>query len=143
ADRGGAPDVVHVEALPVAAEGAVRTRVRAEVDRLAARGEHQVEQLGAEVAGRDEARPAEPPPERPERRTDALRPAARRVEDAVDDEELVDAVLVEQRLDLRRDRLGLARPHAASLDDGVGAERALVVAAALRLQVPHAARSEE
>src|SRR5439155_22006546 len=55
-----------------------------------------------------------------------------------DDEELVEPALFEERLDLGGHAAGVARPHAPALDHGVGAERALVVAAAFGLQVRHA-----
>src|SRR5439155_1497470 len=112
------------------AQRPVGAGVGPEVDRLAAGGDHRVEQRGAEVAGRHEARPAGALAERTERRAHALGVAARRVEDAVDDEELVDAVRVEEGGDLGRDALRVTRAHAAPLDHRVGAEGALVVAAA-------------
>src|SRR5439155_457658 len=86
AEGGCLADVIDVEALPEPAERGGGGRVGPEVDRLAAGGQHQVEQLGAEVPRGDEARPADPLPERTKRRTDPFGVAAGRVEDAVDDE---------------------------------------------------------
>src|SRR5205807_4990762 len=100
------------------------------------------EELAAEVSRRDEAGPADVPAEWRERCTHPLGVAARRVEHAVDDEELVEPVLLEEAPHLCRDAHWAPRAHAAPLDDGIGAERALVVAAALRLQVRHAAARE-
>src|SRR6185436_19297424 len=135
-------DVFDVEALAEAAQGFGRRGIRSEVHRLAAGLEHQVGELAREVPGTDEARPADALPEGPERRTDALGVAAGRVEDAVDDEELVDAVLADEILHLRGDVPRVARPHALTLDHGIRAESALEVTATLGLEVRHAAPLE-
>src|SRR5262249_6594278 len=138
----GGDDVLDVEALPEAAQRGGRGCIGPEVHRLAATLDHQIGQLGRGSAGADEARPAGGAPEGPGGGRAPPGAGPGRGEDAVDDEELVDAVLVEQLAHLGGHERGVARPYAASLDDGVCAVGALEVTAPLRLQVGHAAAFE-